>query len=57
MLGMGLPVHRVFLGQRLIADDQQVLGVMLFGGSREVKAPVIMAASSRIIILLWTMAC
>ena len=38
MCGVGLPVGRVLGGEVRAADDQQVLGVVLFGSRREVEA-------------------
>ena len=37
MIGVGLPVGRVLLGQRRVLYHEQVLRVVLFGGLREVK--------------------
>jgi hypothetical protein len=39
MLPMGFPVLGVLHGQSLIADEQQVLHMLLLGGLRDVKAP------------------
>lgn len=38
MLGVLFPIGRVLLGNRLVPDDQQVLGVVLFGSPREIEA-------------------
>ena len=42
MLQMLLPVLRILPGQLRAADDQQVLGVLGFGGLGEVESPVLL---------------
>ena len=57
MLKVSFPVGRVFRRQFGGADHQQVFGVVLLGGLREVEAAGDDRPPSITMILLWAMAC
>ena len=56
MLGMHLPVLRVLCGQRFVADDQHILGILLLRGFGELNDPVMTVSPSMTITVLCAMA-
>jgi hypothetical protein len=56
MLPMGVPVLRVLRSQGLIANDQQILRVLLLGSFRKIETPRMTVSPSMIITLLCEMA-
>jgi hypothetical protein len=56
MLPMGVPVLRVLRSQGLIANDQQILRVLLLDSFRKIETPRMTVSPSMIITLLCEMA-
>ena len=57
MLGVFFPVGRVLLGNRLVPDDSRFSALFSSAAFVKLKLPVMTTSPSRIMILLWAMAC